>query len=108
MSDKREEKALLLDPEAQFYEAAAPPQVEPARTDVWRRMKVLVRLFAVYLVYRILFVAICLSFKPKEHAEGGTSWVMTALGQLRKSRADNEALYLYVSPCLHTGKIRDG
>ncbi|KAI0832613.1 Zn-dependent exopeptidase [Trametes gibbosa] len=93
MSEKREEKIFLLDPEAQSGHGAAK---EPVRKAVSQHLKVLVRIYAVYLACQTLYHAFCLSFFPEEYTDGRTSWAMAALGQLRKSRADNEALYLSI------------
>lgn len=95
MADKYAEKAPLLDPEAQASEIG-PAEQKPARKTFWRQAKALCYVYAAYLATRALVYSVCLYLDADDVAGVQTSWAMSALGQLRKPRADNEALYLYV------------
>ncbi|KAI0638367.1 Zn-dependent exopeptidase [Trametes polyzona] len=95
MSEKQVEKAFLLDPEAQ---AAAPAVPEPERRAVRQKLgsklKLLAKLYMLYMSLRVLAYFGCVHFSLDEYADGQTSWAISAVNQLRKSHAENEALYL--------------
>ncbi len=95
MADKYAEKAPFLDPEAQASEIGAVEQKSTRKT-IWRQAKALGCVYAAYLATRALVYSACIYMDVDDVAGAQTSWAMSALSQLRKPRADNEALYLYV------------
>ncbi|OJT05323.1 Glutamate carboxypeptidase 2 [Trametes pubescens] len=95
MADKYAEKAPFLDPEAQASEIGAVEQKYTRKT-FWRQAKALGCVYAAYLATRALVYSACICMDVDDVAGVQTSWAMSALSQLRKPRADNEALYLSI------------